>query len=102
MLVGNAGNDLLTGGTGNDTLYGNGGNNTFAFDVGMGNDTIMDFQISQDTMQFSTALLMNYSAAMADASQAGANTVININSSTSVTLENVTKTDLTTANFSFT
>jgi hypothetical protein len=61
----------------------------------------MDFHASQDVLQFSLSLLTNYAAAMADASQVGANTVLTFDASNSVTLQNVTKTDLTASNFHF-
>jgi Ca2+-binding RTX toxin-like protein len=101
VLVGNAGNDTLIGGAGNDILYGNGGNNTFELNSGFGHDTIMDFQACKDTLQFSLSLLTNYAAAMTDANQVGANTVFTLDPNSSVTLQNVSKTDLTASNFHF-
>jgi Ca2+-binding RTX toxin-like protein len=101
VLVGHAGNDTLFAGTGNDTLYGNGGSNTFVFDSGSGQDTIMDFQPGQDTLQFSLSLLTNYAAAMTDAKQIGANTVFTIGANDSVTLQNVNMSNLTAGNFHF-
>jgi hypothetical protein len=106
VLAGHAGNDTLIGGPGNDMLYGKeqygiGGNNTFVFAPGFGHDKIMDFQTGQDTLQFSLALLTNFAAAMADATQVAANTVITIDASDSVTLQNVNMNSLTASNFNF-
>lgn len=47
-LYGDAGNDVINGGAGNDTLTGGLGNDTFAFDSGHGNDTITDFEPTND------------------------------------------------------
>ncbi|HEY4404550.1 MAG TPA: NF038122 family metalloprotease [Xanthobacteraceae bacterium] len=106
VLAGHSGNDTLTGGPGNDILYGQdrygmGGNNTFVFGPGFGQDKIMDFQTDHDTLQFSLSLLTNFAAAMADAKQVGASTVISTDANDSVTLQNVNMSSLTAANFSF-
>jgi hypothetical protein len=50
-------------------------------------------------LQFNPALLSNY--ATADIKQVGANAVIQIDHTNSVTLDNVTATALTTSNFVF-
>ncbi|MHB8149271.1 MAG: VCBS domain-containing protein [Desulfobulbia bacterium] len=42
LLYGNVGNDTLAGGTGNDQLSGGLGNNTYLFNLGDGQDTIID------------------------------------------------------------
>ncbi|HVI88964.1 MAG TPA: hypothetical protein VM659_11705 [Dongiaceae bacterium] len=42
ILIGADGNDILTGGKGDDILVGGAGNDTFNFNVGDGNDTIVD------------------------------------------------------------
>jgi Ca2+-binding RTX toxin-like protein len=47
-LVGGAGNDLIEGGTGNDTLSGGSGSDTFVLVKGSGQDTVLDFNSSQD------------------------------------------------------
>jgi hypothetical protein len=101
VLVGNAGNDMLVAGTGNDIFYGNGGSNTFAFGPGSGQDKIMDFQTDQDTIQFNPALFANYAAVLQDTTQVGANTVIQHDANSSVTLENVAANSLTANNFHF-
>lgn len=60
-LSGLAGNDtifataglsnILIGGTGNDTLYGSVGNETYEFELGFGQDTILDFD-GDDKIKF--------------------------------------------------
>jgi len=41
LLIGGAGNDILSGGAGNDTLIGAEGNDTYLFNLGDGQDTII-------------------------------------------------------------
>jgi Ca2+-binding RTX toxin-like protein len=101
FLVGNAGNDMLVAGTGNDVFYGNSGSNTFAFSPGSGQEKIMDFQTDQDVIQFDPALFANYAAVMQDTQQVGANTVIQYDANTSVTLANTLASNLTANNIHF-
>ena len=54
-----------------------------------------------DTLRFNATLFSSFSAAMADASQVGANTVFTIDANDTVTLDNVNKTSLTANNFHF-
>ncbi|MFA6012764.1 MAG: calcium-binding protein [Desulfobacteraceae bacterium] len=54
-LVGGIGNDLMTGGMGNDSLAGSAGNDTYYFEVGFGQDRIMNDDATQgriDTLVF--------------------------------------------------
>jgi len=53
-------------------------------------------------LNFNASLFANFSAAMASASQVGANTVFTIDGSDSATLDNVNKNNLTAGNFHFT
>lgn len=46
LVLGDAGNDTLSGDQGTDTMYGGDGADIFRFQVGDGNDTIMDFTFS--------------------------------------------------------
>jgi serralysin len=112
-LFGNAGiASTLVAGSGADTLYvtgtagtiltGGTGHDTFAFPNAMGHDEITNFGIAKDTLQFNASLFANFSAAMQNASQSGANTVFTIDTNDTVTLDNVAKSSLTAANFHFT
>jgi hypothetical protein len=68
----------------------------------IGNGTINGFNSAQDILQFNPAVLANYVAAFTDTKQAGANTVIQIDSTDSVTLTNVAaNTALSANNFHF-
>jgi hypothetical protein len=82
-------------------LYDNSGATTFAIGPGAGQDTVIGFKITQDTVQFSASLLANFAAAMIGASQVGANTVFTIDANDSATLQNVNMSSLTAGNFRF-
>jgi len=69
VLIGGAGNDTLSGGAGNDTLRGNAGNDilfggagrdTFVFDAALSAtsnvDSIMDFNVTDDTIQLARSI----------------------------------------------
>jgi ELWxxDGT repeat protein len=87
--------------TANDTLYLNSGADTVVIGPGSGQDTILNFQTTQDTLQFSPSLFANYAAAMTSASQVGANTVFTIDANDTVTIQNVNMANLSAANFRF-
>lgn len=51
---GGVGNDNLIGGAGNDRMYGGGGGaDAFFFDTKFGHDSIQDFDVTQDSLNFS-------------------------------------------------
>ena len=52
ILEGGLGDDRLEGGSGNDILSGQGGQNTFVFRGGDGDDTIDDFVVGADILEF--------------------------------------------------
>ena len=60
---------------------------------------VTNFGTAKDTLQFNATLFSNFTAAMNHASQSGANTVFTIDANDTVTLDSVTKTSLTAANF---
>jgi hypothetical protein len=68
--------------------------------AGDGHNTITGFR-STTNVQFNTALFANYAAVVQATSQVGADTVIQHDANTSLTLTNYAATDLTAANFSF-
>jgi ELWxxDGT repeat protein len=55
--------ETLVASAANNTLYLNSGATTVVIDPGSGQDTILNFQTTQDTLQFSTSLFANYAAA---------------------------------------
>ncbi|WP_323783899.1 hypothetical protein [Thalassovita sp.] len=52
-LNGRDGDDTLQGGAGNDQLTGGSGADTFILENGMGDDTVTDFDATEDTLDFS-------------------------------------------------
>jgi VCBS repeat-containing protein len=92
-IYGQPGTDLTFNVSGNQTITSGGGQDTFVVNAGFGNDTITDFDVSKDVIQFSPALFANYSAAMANTQQVGTNTVINYDANDTLTL-NVTASSL--------
>jgi Ca2+-binding RTX toxin-like protein len=98
------GNDLLIGGGGNDSLTGGAGNDVFVFAAGFGKDTITDFvagAASADVIEFDDAVFADLSAVLSAASQVGADTLITYDANNTITLKNVTKTNLHTDDFRF-
>ncbi|NEQ22667.1 MAG: choice-of-anchor D domain-containing protein, partial [Microcoleus sp. SIO2G3] len=56
QLCGNLGDDWLNGGLGNDTLTGGEGRDTFVLGLGLGNDSIRDFQLGEDSIALAEGL----------------------------------------------
>jgi hypothetical protein len=84
----------------NDTVTLNGGSHAFVYQPAIGDDTITGFAAS-DTMQFSASDFANWPALQGHISQAGANTVIALDASDMVTLNNFTAASLTASQFKF-
>jgi len=101
-LVAGSGTDLLVvAGTAGTVMTGGAGADTFAFPNVVGHDEVTNFGLAKDTLQFNMTLFSNFTAAMSAASQVGANTVFTVDTNDTVTLDNVTKTSLTSSNFHF-
>jgi Ca2+-binding RTX toxin-like protein len=101
---GGAGSDWLAGGAGNDLLNGGEGWDRFLFAQGAGRDTIGDFQVGTDMIDLSGYLgakgeAMNFEALAI--AQNGANTVITLGTSDSITLNNVSAKLLSGGDFFF-
>jgi hypothetical protein len=60
-LNGGLGADRLVGGAGDDTLKGAKGTDVFAFAPGFGDDTIRDFEVGRDKLEFDDAVFANFS-----------------------------------------
>ena len=102
-ITGNSAANVLTGGGGNDTLTGAAGDDTFVYSSGA--DTITDFVAGAggvdeiDLRAFTS--IHNLADVLALATQSGANTIINFGGGNTLTLQNVTKTDLISGDFVF-
>jgi VCBS repeat-containing protein len=102
VLDGSAGNDTLIGGNspdvligGNgDTLTGGNGPDTFLFRPNFGTDTITDFDVKNDTIQFDKSIFQMVSAIAGHTSDSAAGAVINDGHGDSVTLAGVTSAQL--------
>ena len=104
-IDGAGGDDTLTGGGGSDILSGGTGSDTFVFKFGdTGHDTIADFTagaVSEDVMEFDSALFATYDALLTAVTDDGTNTTITIDSETTITLDGVTVADLHEDDFNF-
>jgi hypothetical protein len=95
-IRGFAGNDALDGGRGNDFLTGDSGIDVFRFANGYGADAVTDFSHGTDKLDLSSiAGLTSTSQALAFASQIGSDTVFNFANGDTLTLQNVSKSSLT-------
>ena len=90
-LSGEDGDDLLNGGQGDDLLFGGEGSDTFAFEGLFGNDTVGDFEVGVDRLDFS-----DFGPDFAETlvvSQDGDDAVLTFSSDASVRLEGVNSRD---------
>jgi Ca2+-binding RTX toxin-like protein len=87
------------GGAGNDTMTGGVGNGTFVFRTGLGRDTVMDFTLSQDVLEFRDGIFADAAAVLAAATTSGSDTLIMIDGSNSVLLNNVSLSSLQVGDF---
>ncbi|WP_299732680.1 CHRD domain-containing protein [uncultured Tateyamaria sp.] len=96
-LSGEDGDDLLNGQGGDDLLLGGEGSDTFTFEGFFGNDTIGDFEVGVDRLDFSD--FGPDFAESAQITQDGNDAVLTFSSDASVRLEGVNSTDLTDDDF---
>ncbi len=98
VLSGNNGNDTLDGRGGNDTLEGGAGQDTFVFSQIGGADSnfdvIVDFNISDDTLQLDALGINNLSDFYGVASETGADVFVFVDTNNTLTIENITITQL--------
>ena len=96
----NSDNLNIAGGGGDDLLTGGSGVSTFDFDLGSGQDTITDFQVSQDVLDLG-AFFSDATQALGATSQVGSDALVSLSNNDSITLANVDAASLTTDNFNF-
>lgn len=101
-LFGGTGLDRLAGGEDNDMLAGGGSADVFVFGAFAGDDTITDFQRSQDDIELDIAGtgLASFTAVQAAATQQGANVVIDLLDG-SITIENLSLNQMNAGQFLF-
>jgi VCBS repeat-containing protein len=110
VLVGAAGNDVLNGGngadwliagSGHDVMTGGNGPDVFVFNPGFGHDEITDFRPTTDTIQMNHAVFSGFAAVESAAHQVGADVVISLDSSSTLTLDHVALSALHASDFHF-
>jgi Ca2+-binding RTX toxin-like protein len=112
-IIGNAGNNTLTGGLGNDrlegggghdTLIGGAGSDTFVYGPHDGTDIVADFQAAAggDIVLLSGIHgVSSYQDVMSHLLQIGSDSVLNLGSGETLTLQNVALSKLSAADFQF-
>ncbi len=103
-LNGAGGNDLLAGGHGNDTLTGGAGDDRFVFHNGDGQDTVTDFapgDAAGDVIDLHNYDATDFASLQPFMTQVGADTVIAFDAQNTITLHNVTMTQLNAGDFIF-
>jgi hypothetical protein len=103
--LGTGGGNTLTSTAGNDVFYGGGGGDTFVFSSLFGHDVIGDFAASgltHDRINFhGNSVLNSFTNVMSHATQVGSGVVISMDANDTLTLNNVSRTSLTAADFTF-
>ena len=99
QLYGGDGNDILIGAGGDDLLEGDAGDDTFVFAAGSANDTILDFTSGEDVLEFRGGIFVDAAAAFASAASSGSDTIITIDASTSILLQDVALANLSVDDF---
>ena len=102
-IVGNGVGNYINGAGGDDTLTGGGGQDTFYWlGPNAGRDVITDFNAAGgEVINLASAQFANYAAVQAATTQVGPDVVITLNTFNTLTLQNVTVGQLSSANFSF-
>ncbi|MGE5537978.1 MAG: calcium-binding protein, partial [Gemmatimonas sp.] len=101
-LYGQGGNDTLVGGAGNDTLTGGSGADVFVFNPADGRDVIADFVTQQDTVRLAgISGIGTFADVQSHASQVGANLVIQLTATDTITFNAVTLASLHQSDFAF-
>jgi hypothetical protein len=103
--LGSSGADTLTSTPSNDILRGGSGADTFSFLAAFGKDTISDFTVAgtaHDIINFhGSSILNSFSNVLSRTAQVGSGVVITQDAADTLTLSNVTKANLTSADFRF-
>ncbi len=105
-INGRGGDDVIFGAGGNDKLTGGYGRDTFVFTEGFGDDTITDFDTSEDIIQIDSDIFSDFNDLMANAEDTGGwfwwdDEVTITADNGSITLDNVELNELSADNFIF-
>jgi Ca2+-binding RTX toxin-like protein len=96
LISGGGGYDVINGGRGDDSLNGGSGKDEFLFAIGDGADFITDFEDALDVL-----IIEDLTFTDLVISQNGSDTLIELDSFTSITLEGVISSDVTEDDFKF-
>ena len=101
-LRGDAGRDTLDGGTGDDAMAGGGGADVFVFANGFGSDTISDFEVGIDRLDFRLNSQINSLADFnAAAISFSGNTLVSLTDGSTIVISGILEAQLTAGNFIF-
>jgi len=102
FIYGDGGNDYIDGGSGSDSLYGGLGQDTFAFngaDVAS-QDIVYDFSVTSDYIRIATvSAISSFADVLANATDYGTFSVIDLDGGNSIRLEGVLTTQYTAGMF---
>ncbi|SFU17535.1 Hemolysin-type calcium-binding repeat-containing protein, partial [Pseudovibrio denitrificans] len=105
QIFGSTGKDILVGDEGDDKLYGQEGNDTFVFEgTSFGRDVIEDFAAGHgagDVIQLKGTGLNSFADVLARINVSGSNTLIQINTTNTITIRNTAPGDLHADDFRF-
>ena len=93
-IFGNSGDNVINGGVGNDRMTGQQGADRFVFNITDQKDGITDFDVTEDILDFTSFGFANEAAALALATDVGANVEFDFAGPAKVILEGVAKADI--------
>ena len=101
IIIGDGGSQLLDGGAGDDVLTGGGGSDIFVFDANSGHDVISDFDPAGAAVVRLAGYpsLTNFSDVQAGMRQQGADVVLTLDATDSITFRNTTIDAFTASDF---
>ena len=94
VIFGEAGNDTINGGSGTDFLIGDAGNDTFIFEMGGGDDLLLDFENNLDTLDLTDFNFASISAALDFAVEDSGNVFFNFSTGDTLNVFGVTEAQL--------
>lgn len=89
----------MDGGAGNDVLIGGGGKDTFIARAGNGSDVVYRFDVKADSVALFNYGITSFSQVSSLARQNGADTILQLSKSETLTLRDTNASSLTSANF---
>lgn len=100
-LLGGTGRDILEGGSGNDILTGGAGVDFFEFERGDGRDRITDFQNGLDRIDLDDFSRAQVGQIINGARQQGSDLVLTLDANTTITIEDIQRSQLDLGDFTF-